>query len=915
MNGAVKSFLLAIALCAVIAVEGCLIATENTAVAPEIRSLFQGTYKIDPAMEKRRPLTIAVLPFVDKSRSQEGADVVRRGFYNHFSSLPFKDMELHRVDNLLKKAGLDDPQKINSTPPQELGKILGVDAVVFGDISNFDKLFAVIYSQVSVGAEIKMYDARSGDFLWSGQHVTRIHEGGISTTPVGIIATVIATSMNMRDIQLLRACDDLFRDMVKTIPTPTLAEALRPPVITLLTQDTKNMPKKAGDEIKVVIQGASKMQAWFDIGEYKKRIEMQEVEPGGYLGVYKVLPGDNVTKAVITGYLSDDAGNTAQWVDAVGSVTLDTTPPAKPKNFTAVGRNNLVLLAWDKSEAPDLAGYRLFRSLTPLSGYVEAAKTEVNEYRDGKEPALANGKKYYYRLTALDLAGNESEAAECVGMPVAPGPTPVSGAIEADTVWYSGASPYVISGPLTVKDKAALTIEPGTEVRSKGDPLVVEGRLIAQGDSGHVISFDSAEGGKPWEGIVFQNVKEKENILRFARLRHAKAGVSFHASSPLIESCEFTENETALVVSGAFSKPRIYGNLVHKNRGAAVLIRDGAEPELRDNGIQDNEQEGILVREAAPRISRNRISHNRGNGIMVVKSRAAIGENNILDNAPFDIAADMTGEPVQALNNWWGTANGLEILKKIRGRINIKSVLGSSYPEGKPKELPILAGALGGPLKADAFLVLSNSPYRVSRDLVIDGGATLYIEPGVTLQYDQNTSIIAEDGGVVARGTSSEPIVFTASGASPSPGFYGSAVRFARKTKISSTIDYAIVQYSTTAFDVYYGTPEISRSLIAQSAQSGLYCRNDAAPKVSFNTFTGNLGEGAIKSVGMSNPAIHHNNFHANTVAIQSFSSIHIDARQNWWGANPPDQNCVWGENITIKPWLENPEAKAYSGK
>jgi hypothetical protein len=79
--------------------------------------------------------------------------------------------------------------------------------------------------------------------------------------------------------------------MVKTIPVPTMAEALQPPVITLLTQDTKNLPKKAGDEIKVVIQGTPKMQAYFDIGEFKKNIDMQEVEPGGYLGSIKLSQG------------------------------------------------------------------------------------------------------------------------------------------------------------------------------------------------------------------------------------------------------------------------------------------------------------------------------------------------------------------------------------------------------------------------------------------------------------------------------------------------------------------------------------------------------------------------------------------------------------------------------------------------
>ena len=110
-------------------------------------------------------------------------------------------MELFRVDHELRKAGLYDPDSINKTPPEKFKKILNVDAVIYGTISNFDKLFAGIYSQVSVGAEIKMYDTQE-NFL-EGKHVTRIHEGGISTTPVGIVASIIVAAMNVRDIQLL----------------------------------------------------------------------------------------------------------------------------------------------------------------------------------------------------------------------------------------------------------------------------------------------------------------------------------------------------------------------------------------------------------------------------------------------------------------------------------------------------------------------------------------------------------------------------------------------------------------------------------------------------------------------------------------------------------------------------------------
>jgi hypothetical protein len=901
-------------LLAIVVLQSCLVATQGTIITPEIRSLYEGDYTIDPYMKSNIPKSVAVLPFVDLSTSKDGSDIVRRGFYNHFSSLPFKDMELYKVDSLLKKAGLTDPETISKTSPQELGKILGVDAVIFGEVSNFDKFFAVLYSQVAVGANVKMYDTKTGNFLWSGKHVARKHEGGISTNPIGLIATVIATAMNVRDIQLLRANDDLFREMVKTIPVPSITEMLRPPTITLLTQDTKGLPKKAGDEIKVVIQGAPKMQAYFDIGEYKKHIDMQEVEPGGYYGVYKVLPGDNINKAIVIGYLTDDAGNTTQWVDAIGSVTLDTTPPDKPKNLSIVGRNALVMLNWVKPAAADLAGYKIYRSSTPLSSYAEIAKTEINEYRDAG-PGLVNSQKYYYRVSAYDYAGNESEMTQITGMPIASGPTAVSGVIEADTIWYSGASPYILEQDVIVKDKALLTIEPGTEIRSRGGALIIEGRLNAQGDNEHIISFESAQDGKLWGGITFASVKDKENIIKFVRIKNARTAIICQSSSPRIETSEFTQNDEVLKIQSAFSKPVITNNSIYKNRGIALSVSDGAVPLIKENSIQDNDNTGLMVQSAAPEFIQNVIARNSNNGIVIRGAGVNISQNNIVDNKPYNIVGDMTGASVKALDNWWGTSKVPEILAGIRGKIDISFVLDAAYPEGKTQAITVLEKKLGGAIKADAYLILSNSPYRVTKDVVIDNGATLYIEPGVVIEFEQKTSLITEDGGIVARGTRDNPITFTAAASSPAPGFYNNAVRISRQTKVNSSFAYCIIKYATTAFDIYAGAPEISYCQIMYSAQNGIFCRNDASPELFYNTFAENHGEGAIKCVGMANPKINNNNFIDNTVAIQSFSTIYIDARKNWWGANPPDQNMIWGENINIKPWLQKEETRAFPGK
>jgi parallel beta-helix repeat protein len=894
-------------------IQSCVVATKKTAITTQLKTMFEGTYKVDPYMEKHKPHTVAILPFVDKSRSQKGTETVRRHFYNHFSSLPFKDMELYRVDHLLRKAGLTDPEAIQNTKPQDLAKILNVDAVIYGTISNFDKMFAVVYSQVSVGAEIEMYETKTGHFLWNGQHVTRIQEGGVSTTPIGVIATIIATSMNIRDIQLLRACDDLFRDMVKTIPVPSLAEASHPPVITILTQDTQGEPRKAGDVIKVVMKATPEMQAYFDIGEFKKGIDMKEIEPGGYLGTYRVVPGDTVEKAIITGHVTDDTGNTANWIDAISTVTLDTTPPDKPVNMKTVGRDTFVLLDWDKNADSDLAGYRIYRSLTPLSGFTSIAQTEFNHYKDEN---LENTRTYFYRLSAVDGAGNESEKTEAVtGMPMAPGPTPVSGTINADTIWYTGASPYIIDNKVVVKDKAHLTIEPGTVIQSKGSPLVIEGCLHAVGDGEHFILFQGTDNSQ-WDGLIYNNVQEKDNVIKFARIKNARTGILCRASSPIIEDCELTACMDGIKIVGAFSKPSVTRNIIHKNESVGIIIDGGSAPKLTFNKIRDNERGGITITNAEPVIQNNSIIQNNGSGITLQASNGVIAENNINDNNPFNIVGIMEGEPVRARNNWWGSTDGLEILSKIRGKVDIRTVLNSEYPGGTSLELPILESELGGTIQSDSYLTLSNSPYNVVRDLMIDGGFTLYIEPGVTITYDQNKSIITNDGAVIARGMEERPIVFTASGKSPSPGFYSNAVRFAQDTKANSFFTYCIVKYAKVAFDVQFGSPEISYCYVAKNAQSGVRCQNHASPKISYNTFAHNRGEGAIQCYGSSTPVIHYNNFIDNDINVQPRSSIHIDARNNWWGSDPPDnKRFIFETNITIEPWLKAPEKKAFERK
>ncbi len=894
---------------------GCATAPtgEKTGTISEIKSdvekAFKGTFTVDTYMKKHKPRTIAVLPFVDKSRSQKGNEIVRRGFYNHFSSLPYKDMELFRVNHLLRKAGLYDPDALSSIQPDKLKEILNVDAVVFGTISNFDKIFAGIYSQVSVGAEIKMYDTE-GHFLWSGQHVVRVHEGGLPISPIGLISSIISAAMNIRDVQLLRACDDLFRDMIKTIPVIKLAKAHRPPTISLLAQDSKGLPKKAGDEIRVFLKGTPGMLSWFDIGEFKKGVDMKEIEPGGYVGTYRVIPGDNIEDAIVVGYLSDDTGSTASWVDALGAITLDTIPPETPKNATATGRENSVALTWDENKENDLSGYVIYGSETPLSGFQKIEQTEFTNFEDNR---ATNLKTYYYRISAVDRAGNESiDKLAVMGTAVPPGPTHVSGNIERDLVWYSGASPYIIDDTVVVTENATLTIEPGTIIRSNGSGLAIRGNIIASGGKKQIITFESNIEGT-WEGITFERVKGGKSTIEFTRIKDADIGVACKSSSPGIRNNEFAKNNVGLQIFGGYSKPDIESNIIHDNRSTGIIILDGAEPSIKNNVIKNNDRQGLFINNAgAVQVKNNAIVNNRSTGVVVKNSRIIFAGNNIYDNHPFDMEGAFQGKAVDANDNWWGDSDWHEVLKITNGRIRIESILDKPYPEGKSIRIPVLKRVLGGDINEDSILSLSNSPYRMPKDLTIDKGATLNLQSGVKILFDKQTSIIVKDGGIIARGTKDNPIIFTASSSSPSPGDYMSAVRFIKQTGTSSFFKYCKFEYATIAIDVQYGMPEIVYSDITNNSQSGIRCGNDAAPRILYNTITKNLCNGGIECVGLAKPKINYNHFSDNAVAIQAFSTIYIDARHNFWGKAPPDRRVIFGDNINIEPWLDVREKDAF---
>jgi parallel beta-helix repeat protein/YD repeat-containing protein len=387
----------------------------------------------------------------------------------------------------------------------------------------------------------------------------------------------------------------------------------------------------------------------------------------------------------------------------------------------------------------------------------------------------------------------------------------VGGTISANTVWFASSSPYVVNNTVTVNNGVSLTIQPGVVVKFQPNTgLIVNGALMAAGATTNPIVFTSFRDDQYGGDTNGDGARTTPGPGNWSGITLGSAASLSTLSNVLIRYAS-----TGIQVQG--SSPTITNSTISNDSGSAIWVTNAGAPVLQSDILSDNLSAGLTLSGSSPIVLNDVFVNNDGAAI-------SMDANSLPNNA--------------GSQAYYNLLNGIQVSGTAGTR-------GSWH---------------------------NDLPYIVNGNVDVAVGVVLTIPPGTVVKLARSSLTV--DGGLIANGTSTSPIVFTSlqddsSGGDtnndggrtlPQPGDWSQLQFSASSLSVSSLTD-ASVTYGGVS--VIGASPTFSNDLIAYSGGDGLSLSSLAAPTISNDVIQQNNGNGLTLTSGAA-PVISNNQFVGN---------------------------------------------------
>lgn len=128
--------------------------------------------------EMKRPRLIAVLPVQNETVHLKAPELFRPIVHQKIGQKGYETLSLSFIDQKLAEKDIHEAGQVHSLPPQELGRLLGADALLYTTITEFSTTYLVAYASITVAARFELRDARSGELLWQADHQVKDIKAG-----------------------------------------------------------------------------------------------------------------------------------------------------------------------------------------------------------------------------------------------------------------------------------------------------------------------------------------------------------------------------------------------------------------------------------------------------------------------------------------------------------------------------------------------------------------------------------------------------------------------------------------------------------------------------------------------------------------------------------------------------------------
>ena len=244
---------------------------------------------------------------------EKGEVFFRRAVVAGMRSGAYDVVEPAYVDALLEHADLHDAASSDfmRTPAADLGKLLHVDAVLVGRVTQWDILYLAGETRHKVECTIQLIDTRSGRVLVKS--TARGSRGrGLTGGPTGIAPVIIEPIRGLGAKALLplgrEVAARLIEPLLPTEADRTAARELAPFLLFATHDQPLDKPLRSGQILTVLALGAPGMQATWALGSTGHVSSMVESEPGVYLGKFRFPEGLVLRDQVVSVELTNPQG-------------------------------------------------------------------------------------------------------------------------------------------------------------------------------------------------------------------------------------------------------------------------------------------------------------------------------------------------------------------------------------------------------------------------------------------------------------------------------------------------------------------------------------------------------------------------------------------------------------------------------